>query len=516
METNKEFVRERVVVLEGVQSSGEYVLPDYQGDVRKLLYSRATAVSSGKYHNGDALECVGIVNYDVVYLDNEGRITPVSFTTDFDTSIRCSDEGYVDSHVGVRVTNFALRLMGPRKFSAKAALECECLVGELSSYEVSGDAFESGNMEMSTATVSVATGAYGAGDEVELAEEMVHLEGAIVDEVEVLMLTAEPRAVSVSATDGGAELRCEIVLSMLLKNGSDAPYTLERTLDYSGSVNSESLDEAMSLSGAVEIVSVRSDVNAIEDGVSVVASILAVPTVNAVGNLPVRLIKDCYSTSRGVSTEQGEFAYTEHLGSRTVSEKLSGEISREAVGAEEIRNIFFSTAVPKVEGAEILGNILKIRGTVRFSGIACEVNEEGVASYSPIKLELPYEHNVNYDLQIPDSARSRVTMTATAAKIDLDGANLYPQCTLTSHSALSVERRESCIQTASLTDEMYESDPSVVRVYYPEVGESLFEVAKKFHTTVLSVAKDNELAASVFSAQDSPDGLEGIHCLIIK
>ena len=45
METNKEFLTERVVVARGVESVGEYVLPDYLGDVRKLLLT--TAVPTG-------------------------------------------------------------------------------------------------------------------------------------------------------------------------------------------------------------------------------------------------------------------------------------------------------------------------------------------------------------------------------------------------------------------------------------------------------------------------------------
>ena len=61
MEISKAYTKRRGIATECVQSTGEYVLPDYQGDVKRVLYSRARAVSSGKYQNGDSVESAGVV-----------------------------------------------------------------------------------------------------------------------------------------------------------------------------------------------------------------------------------------------------------------------------------------------------------------------------------------------------------------------------------------------------------------------------------------------------------------------
>lgn len=516
METNKEFSRERIVLAEGVQSTGEYVLPDYQGDVRKVLFSRATAVTSGKYHNGDVLESAGIVCYDIVYLDSEGNITPVTFTTDFELSVKCSEDSYIDAYVDTRVANFALRLMGPRKFVAKASLECKCRISESASYAVSGDAFDGTEMEARCETVNVAYGVYGTGEERELAEEVERLEGAIVDEVDVLLCTAEPRGVSITRTEEGAEVKCEIAVTLLMKCANDVPYSVEHVLDFNDTVMTDAIDEGMSLAGNVDIISVRPNINPEEDGVSVVVNLLAVCSVSASGNVPVRIVKDCYSTSQGTECQCGEFGYTEYIGSRNISEKFATELLRESIGAESVRNVFFSVATPKVESVDIVENMLKIGGSIRFSGIACEILEDGTPAYSPIKFDVPFVQDVNYDSPIPTSARSNVCVMASCVRIDLDQANVRPSCTLTTYSSLTVDKREPCVSTANLTDEHFERDMSLVSVYYPSSGESLFDVAKKFHTSPLSIAKDNELTESVFSAQGDPDGLKGIRCLIIK
>jgi len=138
MEIGKAYTKRRALAPESVQSTGEYVLPDYQGDVRRVLYSRARAVPSGKYQNADGIEAAGIVAYDVVYLDTDGVLTPVSFTTDYEVGFKCDGERYVDSHVSARVVGYTLRLMGPRKFSARANVECECVLSERAEYTVEG------------------------------------------------------------------------------------------------------------------------------------------------------------------------------------------------------------------------------------------------------------------------------------------------------------------------------------------------------------------------------------------
>ncbi len=516
METNKEFVTQRVLTLEGGQSSGEYVLPDYLGDVKKVLLTRAYTTPQGKYKNGEVLDVVGVVSYDIVYIDSEDNITPLSFSTDYDLAFRINDESYVDAAVSTRVGNFSLRLVGPRKFSAKASLECECLLAERREYAVGGDTFLSEGAIASCKTVGVVTGAYARSEERELAEEISRIEGAIVDEVEVLLSDVECRNVSVLRTDSGAEVKCEAVLTLLIKCAAEAPYTAERVLNFAADVTSDAFDEDMVLSATVDVLSKRAEVNPEADGVSVVASVILEAGVEGVGNLPLRLVADCYSTACECNCEWQDYSYTEHLGARTDEEKVSFEMSRESVALDGARNILFAACLPKLSAQEVEADGIKIEATLRFSGIACQVSEEGGISYVPLKLDVPFSHKVNYGLQIPSNAKPRVHLSATSARIDIDGESVRPSCNLNIYSSIECDRCESCITSSTLGERYPDADPSLIRVYYPEAGESLFGVAKRFHTSPHAVANDNELTAEVFAAKDSPDGLSGVKYLLIK
>ena len=125
------------------ESSVDYVLPDYLGEVRKILFSDVSLRPSGRFAGGDEVEFSGIVVYNVVYLDSEGSLSSVEFTSDYDYAVKCSGENYNDSIADTRVSNYAVRLTGPRKISAKASLVGSVRMSEKSSLALSGDGAES-------------------------------------------------------------------------------------------------------------------------------------------------------------------------------------------------------------------------------------------------------------------------------------------------------------------------------------------------------------------------------------
>jgi hypothetical protein len=53
-------------------------------------------------------------------------------------------------------------------------------------------------------------------------------------------------------------------------------------------------------------------------------------------------------------------------------------------------------------------------------------------------------------------------------------------------------------------------------VYYPESKESLFSVAKKFHTTSAKIAEDNKLSAETLAGYNKDGTLSGVKKLIIR
>lgn len=515
METDKEFLRDRTVSSLYSESVGEYSLPDYNTDVKKLLLIKSRAIPSGKFIEEGAVEFSGIVYYDIVYLDSENNITGCSFSTDYDISVKCSAEEVEGADIDTRVSNYSIRLLGPRRFSAKAGLQSDVHIAEGASVGIEGDTFSGREPETRSGEARVKYCTASEAAEREYAEELIHLDGVIADEVEVLLCSCENKISSVTACDGGAELKGELCASALVKIGDGMPVLYKRVIPVSEIIACDIAEGAAPV-GHMYLPSVKANVNPDEDGVSITVSVITESVIWAFGNETVPLVHDCYLTDFDTVNEYDDFDYTEHMTVKCEAANFSSQLDKTECGAENIRNYICAFATPRIESVTAKDELACISGEIRFNGIACEVNEDGELGYVGVKYDIPFTQNVNINCQIPDNSRLSCNARATDATIELDGGRVYPACNLYFEIVADVDRRKTCVTSSSVTDVAHETDNSVVTVYYPDRSESLFEVAKKFHTSVMAIASDNALSETVMSMSDSPSGLAGVKKLIIK
>ena len=63
--------------------------------------------------------------------------------------------------------------------------------------------------------------------------------------------------------------------------------------------------------------------------------------------------------------------------------------------------------------------------------------------------------------------------------------------------------------------EIFETDCAKITVYYPTADDTLFSVAKRFHTSPIKVARDNEITETVFASDNPTGSLSGVKRVII-
>ena len=102
------------------------------------------------------------------------------------------------------------------------------------------------------------------------------------------------------------------------------------------------------------------------------------------------------------------------------------------------------------------------------------------------------------------------------ADITLDGANLVAECALDMYVSIVKDRRESYVCASNKNETEYVDDDTLVCVYYPDEGETLFDIAKKYHKSQLTIAGVNSLTESVFAEKTSPLSTLGVNKLIIR
>ncbi len=516
MQTEKEYLIGREINALRCESVGEYSLPDYNGDVRKILAVKTKVSPTGKFVGDDSLEFSGTIGYEVVYLDGENSVTHADFSTDYEAAVKINADAYVDSDVETSVSGFNMRLVGPRKFSVKCSLDNDVRISERRVYEIAGDAFEEYEPEISVRAVRVFSPTFHSGDAKDISEQITDIDGAIADEVEILMCDAAAEVDGTDKREGTAELRGNVRVTLLYRNGDDVPRAAVKEIAFSEELPLDDVGACASLEPRVELREVKSSVTPTDDGVSLGVSMSLTPKIYCRKNSELDLVYDAYLKERGTVNEYADFGYTEHICTERAEDDFEAKRPLSELGIENFGDVIYSEAIPRVESCEFEGEGVKIRGEIKFSGIACQVSEDGSPNYFPVKLTAPFEQNVNVSCQKHDNMRINCDVHARDAKIDLDENGVCASCTLDTSLAINSERRQRCLGASDLTDEEYSRDESVITVYYPDSTESLFGIAKRFHTSVSAIAESNRLAEAVFASSDAPVGAAGVKKLIIK
>ena len=498
------------------ESQADYTIPDYLGDVRKILFTEASLRPSGRFAGGEEVEFSGVVVYNVIYLDSEGKLCSVEFTSDYDYSIKCSGDNYNDSISDTRVSNYSLRLTGPRKINAKASLVGSVKLSENVTVAVTGDAFTDGKApEINKGSANVRMSKTSSVREREFAESVARLDGAIADEVKVVHSFAECLVDDVKCDEDKAVIKGRLCLFGVICNGDEPAYGVEKSISFEEGVEFEEISPDMHLIPHLSVTSLKSSVNADDAGCEVVLSAILELCVIGEGNQSVELVLDGYCTDCLTDNTYDSFGYSSLQDVASVKENHSAEIERSEIEADNIREIVFFSSTPKIESVEQENGIVSISGEVRYSGVASEMVGDKI-SYVGIKFSSPFSVNVNIDCHNCNEINIETEIHSSNASATVDADKLYATCTLECIVVASCEESRAVLSSMNCCEgEESSTNEAKITVYYPAPNETLFEVAKRFRTSCLKVAQDNDITESVFAADNPQGGLSGIKKLII-
>ena len=499
------------------ESAAEYILPDYLGDVRKILFTSAAVRPAGRFMGGDRAECSGIVVYNMIYLDAEDNLSSAEFTSDYDYTVKCPCESCRDMQADTRVSGYSIRLSGPRKISAKASVVGSVRMSCDEEISLGGDCAEGReDLETSTSRLNIRHTEQSGAVEREYAESLIKLDSAIAEEVSVVYCDAKAVVESAECCDSAVSLKGKLRMSAVIKNGEAGAFLSEKVVNFEESVPFEKVDSEMKLIPETVVTSLKPSVNATEEGCEVVLSGIVELSVSGEKNDVCEVITDGYLKSCESECSYGELCYCEMVDVISAKGSHSATIPRAEIETGRLREVVFLTAEPKVDSISCEGDGVKIVGEVKYSGVASELDEEGSISYVMLKFSSPFDTNVNVSCQNPEKTRFELKVNAHSAGASIDSDNLYASCVLDCSLTVCEEKEERILASMNAKeDEAYSKEGAKITVYYPTAEDTLFSVAKRFHTSAVKVASDNSLTESVMSRENSEGSLQGVKKLLI-
>lgn len=500
-----------------VESTAEYVLPDYLGDVRKILFTSASVRPAGKLVGGDRVECSGIVAYNMIYLDAEDNLSSAEFTSDYDYSLKCPTENCRDILADTRVSGYSIRLVGPRKIAAKASVVGSAMLTCDEKLCLDGDAIsDRSDLELAKRRINIRHTEISSTMEREYAEALTKLDSAIAEEVSVIHCDAKALVESAEYDDGSVKLKGKFRIGAVIKNGEAGAYLAEKTLNFEESVPFEKADENMKFLPDITLTSLKPVVNACEDGCEVVLSGILELSVIGEKNDTVEIVTDGYLKECASACSYEDFTYNEFLDLASIKTSHSASIPRSEVETGKIREVIFLNAEPRVDSLTRESDGIKILGEIKYSGVASELDEEGKISYLMLKFSSPFDINVNNDCQNNEKIRHDIKVKAHSASASIDSDNLSVSCSLEVTGVICEEKSRNILTSMSVEDgESFVKEGGKIIVYYPTAEDTLFSVSKRFHTSSLKVAADNALTEAVMSRDNEERKLSGVKKLII-
>ena len=498
------------------ESHADYVLPDYQGDVRKILFTEATLRPSGRFAGGDEVEFSGVVVYNLVYLDGEGALSSCEFTSDYDYSVKCNGECYKDSVSNTRISNYSLRLIGPRKISARANLVGSARLSQSECISVSGDAFEADEaIEVNQKSVEICQSAVSAVAEREYAESLAEFDGMTRDEVSVIYTKADTELVSVEAEGGEVRLCGKLHLLAVVNLEGEGARSLNKTIDFDEKVEFDAASLEMKLNPELTVSSLKCIINANDSGCEAVASVILEMCVIGECNETVDLTLDGYLKDCPTDNSYDSFCFQTLCDAASASCTHNTEVKMEEIEAENLCEVVFLSATPKVEKVECHNGCAEISGEVRYCGVGCQ-DLEGEKTYVGLKFTAPFSTNVNICCQNDEKMQVETKVVATLAEGSIEGSCLCASCNIECYVTVCCQMQEKILASmVKRADEKYEKTDAKITVYYPTEGDTLFSVAKKFRTSGAKIARDNEVYEQVFAADNESGSLAGIKKILI-
>ena len=487
--------------------SEDIELPDYQPEIKRLLRVQAKVSPADSYIGAGNVECSGTVDYSILYSGPDGTLWcatpagpyrfafPVELPADFDAG-----EGLI-CDVQSQPENVSGRVTAPRRLTLRCRLRSRA---QLWGTRVLPDPVEqSPGMERLMGNCDCVRLYLGMSESFTLGDELL----CDPREGDVRVISADGQVFVTEAAAGSGTVNCrgEVCLKLLCcHEPAGETYTVARRIPFSQAVDMDGVEVNCETCAAGTCQDLRVTV---EDGrISCETTVRL--SVRAVRNETVSLLRDAYSTEAECTTTVRELTVPVACGAVLGNFSLGQTVPLEEAGVHP------GMKVMDADGSVTMGEITCERGKAVLSG-KCRfrmlLSGDGDWSVQEVELPVRYETDCACDGNPPVSA-AELTAEVLTCRARADGEKLAIDAEIAVSGTLRGEKTVPVLAEAGI-GAAWQVPGAVYTVCYPAKDDTLWTVAKRYHTPVSGLIAKNALAQA--PAADAEDSLLGVKYLMI-
>ena len=476
--------------------SGEYILPDYIGDVKRILHTYARPKHTECSMEGRKVTYSGETVFTVLLQTNDGKTASTVLSLEYNGSCDCEPyEGDASAYAHPTCESVSARLLSPRKICINAKMKnmisvwgSEPIAPMIEGTHESGD---EAALEERFDTVQSARVFRTERDGITLSEDMV-LDGSDAVIGEILYLGAELALPDCRAGGGRISSSGNAVVTAICTDPDGHPFSVSRHFDITDSAECE-FPDGCSIWAFPSVESIKASVSPNSYGENKVIELDMVWAYAAEGayNGDTRLLRDAYSTDYVCENVYAPVTVSKLCRCDRLHFSVNHSRPREDLGAQNVRKIICTTVCLQTGSfsPNASGN-LQYSSNADMTMIAeCEDGEiRNLHDTFPVTFDT--------DMKVTGGSWD-IRASAENVRGRLDSSAVY--CDFEAVLCLTVmeKQNESCLMEIRFDRDnpLCETDRPFMTLYYPHDGEQIWDIARKYHTTCEQICTANHITS---------------------
>ena len=493
-------------IYEGVKHteiSEEFILPDYLPDIKRIIRVDATPKIDGKFITSGKIEYEGDVICHLLFCDDENRLKTVTFTSAF--SDRIELDGTDDECIANLIPtpeSISCRMINPRRISLRLRLDTDATIWCKRSFtpEISGK-YSPAGCETLTKNVEVME-LICAGESGLNASADLEADGALPQIGEVISCNVDMSFYECKGSDGRVLCRGDMPVTIFYSTPqvsdpdtgtvtSETYTVLYRKLPIAQVVGAEGVDESYDCMarGSIDDIKVTVSENGFGERRILELDVTYRIYLNCVGRSAVTLTEDMYAVDRDVSCVKKKSTFCRF--SRSYSSAFSSNLAltRDELNVSDADSIFEVSAHPKVTEVTLSDDNRKliVRGHSLTSAIL-----HGADGLFSVDYQVPFSVELD-PTGVPAEFIYNSDTVCMSARGRLDGEKLYTELEMQINLMILGVSELTVLERAELTEKADIPELPEMRFFYPEEGETLWDIGKQFGVSRKALSELNEL-----------------------
>lgn len=492
---NPQPVTSDIYVLENVYDSSaeqtiecDITLPDYCPDIQRILRCRVTPSISSAQVSGGRVAADGTAFVKIVYVGEDGRAAVYEQGVPFSKSFETPDADGACVRVRASVDYANCRAVSGRRAEIKAMTTVSCRVTSRRPRSVISG-IDGEGIRLRSRSVN-AVSAVCCRESSFPMSETVETDRSDAPISQVVSCTAAAVATDVRIISDKLLLKGDLLVTVCyLTEQADGARTLRHSMPISRVIEAPGITESCSAGLEMNVAGVRADVKNDGSGqprlFDLEARVDAVVSAFSSSDIPV--LTDAYATNGAIALERQSVRLNTLLDSFSDSFTASASLDLSPLGAQSI--LWVETGAVASECAVRDGE-LAVTGTVMLHIYYLDAEARTGYAEKPID----FEHRRSLRRSASD-ALCEPSITAVGSELRLNSDGSAAARVELAISALVFGEESDKIITGVSAAEDEGVRAAALTLYFPEAGEELWGIAKRYGTTVEAIMRENGLAS---------------------